>query len=164
MKGVIIYKSRYGSTKQYAEWLRDETGFDLYDVKQAPGDLSSYDIVVIGSSVFAGRLALAGWIKKQWPSLQGKTVLLLMTHIRDNEQETANVVPQRLPAEIVERIKVFPVGGRYSLQRMGVMDKTLIKMVSSMEKNPQVKRELLAERDEVKKENLRGLLEYISGM
>lgn len=40
MKGVIIYKSKYGSTRQYAEWICAETGFELFDVKQCPHNLS----------------------------------------------------------------------------------------------------------------------------
>ncbi len=27
MKGIIVYKSKYGATKKYAQWLREETGF-----------------------------------------------------------------------------------------------------------------------------------------
>lgn len=61
MKGVIIYKSKYGSTRQYAEWICAETGFDLFDVKQCPHNLSQYDLVVLGSNVIAGRLSLAGY-------------------------------------------------------------------------------------------------------
>lgn len=34
MKGIILYKSKYGSTKKYAEWLALETNFDVCDVKK----------------------------------------------------------------------------------------------------------------------------------
>ena len=27
MKGIIIYKSKYGATKKYAEWISEATGF-----------------------------------------------------------------------------------------------------------------------------------------
>ncbi len=29
MQGIIIYKSKYGSTRQYAEWVQSETGFEF---------------------------------------------------------------------------------------------------------------------------------------
>ena len=28
MKGIILYRSKYGATKRYADWLAQETGFD----------------------------------------------------------------------------------------------------------------------------------------
>lgn len=28
MNGIILYTSKYGSTKRYADWLAEETGFD----------------------------------------------------------------------------------------------------------------------------------------
>ena len=35
MNGMIIYKSKYGSTKKYAEWLSEETGFPCTPVEKA---------------------------------------------------------------------------------------------------------------------------------
>ena len=35
MKGIILYTSKYGSTKRYAEWLAEETGFDCVEAKKA---------------------------------------------------------------------------------------------------------------------------------
>ena len=29
MKGIILYKSKYGATKRYAQWLSEETGFEI---------------------------------------------------------------------------------------------------------------------------------------
>ncbi|HEX2951346.1 MAG TPA: flavodoxin domain-containing protein [Armatimonadota bacterium] len=161
MKGVIIYKSKYGSTRQYAEWLHGETGFDLFDVRQSPPDFQQYDTLIIGSSVFAGRLALANWIRQHWPSLCGKTVLVMMVNITADQNMVANFVPQSLPGEIADHLKVFPVGGRYSLQQMSFFDRTMIKMVASLEKRQEVKQELLAERDWVNKDNLQALLDEI---
>ena len=34
MKGIIIYKTKYGSTKKYADWLAEETDFDIIDVSK----------------------------------------------------------------------------------------------------------------------------------
>ncbi|MBQ2032468.1 MAG: flavodoxin, partial [Lachnospiraceae bacterium] len=39
MSGIILYKSKYGATKKYAEWIAERTGFaciktDEADVKK----------------------------------------------------------------------------------------------------------------------------------
>ena len=38
MKGIIIYKSKYGSTKKYAEWLKEATGFEMVEADKAKID------------------------------------------------------------------------------------------------------------------------------
>ena len=35
MDGVILYQSKYGSTKKYVQWLSEETGFPCNAIKQA---------------------------------------------------------------------------------------------------------------------------------
>ncbi|HEY3379119.1 MAG TPA: flavodoxin domain-containing protein [Armatimonadota bacterium] len=161
MPGVIIYQSKYGSTKEYASWLQAETGFDLYDVAHCPHDLTRYDLVVLGSRVVAGRFALAGWVRSHWPALRDKTVLLLLTNITADADKRAEIVPRSLPSAMAERLRVFPVGGRYQLARMSWFDRTMITMVASLEKRPAVKAELLTERDDVRKENLQEILAAI---
>ena len=32
MKGIILYTSKYGATKRYAQWLAEETGFDCLEI------------------------------------------------------------------------------------------------------------------------------------
>ena len=34
MNGVILYQSKYGATKRYAEWLSEETGFQCIEQKK----------------------------------------------------------------------------------------------------------------------------------
>ena len=33
-KGIILYQSKYGATKKYAEWLQDKTGYDCVETKK----------------------------------------------------------------------------------------------------------------------------------
>ena len=48
MKTLVIYKSKYGSTKQYAEWIAEELDCEAVDAKSVkPLDLEKYDIVPI---------------------------------------------------------------------------------------------------------------------
>ncbi len=32
-KGMILYQSKYGAARKYAGWLREETGFEIREVK-----------------------------------------------------------------------------------------------------------------------------------
>ena len=48
MKGIILYKSKYGATLKYAEWLSAETGFDVCSVEKAKvQDIEIYDVIIL---------------------------------------------------------------------------------------------------------------------
>ena len=54
---AIIYGSRYGSTAQTAEWIAEGMG-GVPEVMSAKdvGDLSYYDLIILGSGIYSGQL------------------------------------------------------------------------------------------------------------
>jgi len=55
MKSIVVYSSLCGNTKQYAEWISEETGADCISVDSASSEkLSQYDVVIFGSHVRFG--------------------------------------------------------------------------------------------------------------
>ena len=64
-KGIILYQSKYGATKKYAEWLTELTGFDLVETKKAKAsDLGGYDIIILGGGVYASGILGFSFLKK----------------------------------------------------------------------------------------------------
>ena len=46
MSGIILYKSKYGATKQYADWIAERTGFSCIKTDDADiKDVMKYDAV-----------------------------------------------------------------------------------------------------------------------
>lgn len=78
MKKLILYKTKYGSTKQYALWIKEEIGesdienLDDFDAKK----LDSFDVIIIGSSTYMGRVSAKGFLEKNWHLLKNKKVFL----------------------------------------------------------------------------------------
>ncbi len=59
MKGLVIYKGRYGATKQYATWIGQELGLAVASADRFPlKELPKYDYFIIGSSVYIGKLEI----------------------------------------------------------------------------------------------------------
>ena len=55
MKGLVIYKGKYGATKQYAMWIGQELQLSVASADRFPVDeLSKYDYFILGSSVYIG--------------------------------------------------------------------------------------------------------------
>ena len=77
MSGIILYKSKYGATKKYAEWIAERTGFaciktDEADVKK----LAEYDTIILGGGVYASGIAGLSFLKKNVDKLAGKKILV----------------------------------------------------------------------------------------
>ena len=52
MNGVILYQSKYGATKRYAEWLSEETGFQCIETKKADiNEIIAYDVILLGGGI-----------------------------------------------------------------------------------------------------------------
>ena len=50
MNILILYKTKYGSSEQYAKWIAEEVKADISDVESFDiNRLDSYDTIIIGS-------------------------------------------------------------------------------------------------------------------
>lgn len=60
MRLLVVYTSKTGFTKRYAQWLAEDLSGDCFPLEQAARvDFSGYDAVAFGSSVHAG--VCASW-------------------------------------------------------------------------------------------------------
>ena len=85
-KGIILYQSKYGSTKKYAQWLKEATGFEVMEVKKAKADtINGYDTVVMCGAVYASGIAGVSYLRKNKNMLAGKrtAVFLSLIHISE---------------------------------------------------------------------------------
>ena len=78
MNGIIVYKGKYGATRQYAQWLGHELNLPVYmpDELQKK-ELSLCDFMVIGTSVYIGKLQISQWLRSNLDVIRGKKVLYL---------------------------------------------------------------------------------------
>lgn len=75
MKNLIVYGSKYGSSRKYAERLSELTGIylaDYLDIK----DLKAYDNVIYLGGIYAGKVR---GLKKTARKLNDKTRLIVVT-------------------------------------------------------------------------------------
>ena len=64
-KGIILYRSKYGATAKYAEWLAEETCFDIMQTQEASVEkLRRYDTIVLGGGIYASGIAGIGFLRK----------------------------------------------------------------------------------------------------
>ncbi|HWV65705.1 flavodoxin domain-containing protein, partial [Chitinophaga sp.] len=65
MKGLIIYKGKYGATRQYALWLGDALGWPVVPAGlETTQQLLNAECIILGSSIYIGKLQLRKWVKE----------------------------------------------------------------------------------------------------
>lgn len=164
MKGIIIFKSKYGSTRQYAEWLQESTGYDLFEVGDEPDNLSSYDVVILACFVVAGSLTNKSWVVANWPKIQEKNIALMVTSAAGDIQTCEKALTGSLPAKMLEKIHLFALPGRYIVEKLTFFDGLLVKIGSSLVKDPVAKKGMLTSMDNVKREHLQEINNYLTSL
>ncbi len=166
MKSVITYKGRYGATKQYAEWLGKELNIPVSPVENLDEeDLGKLDAVIIGTSVYIGKLEAGKWMRKNVHVLKRKKVFLfIVSGTPPNEREKLmEYVSGGVPKDLLENCHVSFLHGRMIYKNLGWRDKFMLKMGARLvrAKDPAEATQMITDFDDVKKENLTGLIELI---
>lgn len=130
MKGIIVYKSKYGATKKYAEWLREETGFDMVEVSDAKvSALQEYDVLVFGGGIYASGLPVTGFLKKNIKALSGKKIIVFCDGASPYDENAFNTIKERVMTGELENIPFFYCRGAWNMEAMSFMDRNLCKML-----------------------------------
>lgn len=167
MNAIIIYKGRYGATRQYAEWLGEALQLPVADPKDIPAEkLRNYDLVILGSSVYIGKLELYGWMKQNSHILSGKKILLFIVCATPAHEveKLREIESKNVPDSLKAVCTVFFLHGRMVMRQLSWKDRLLLKMGARFEKDPEEKKHMLQDFDDVRKENLQALLERTGKM
>ena len=74
-KVAVVYAGKYGTTKQYGQWICEETGGALFAADQCSEKLlEDYDVIVFGGAVHAGRILGMDRLRKWYPKLCQKKI------------------------------------------------------------------------------------------
>ena len=163
MKGLIIYKSNYGSTKQYAEWIGEDTGFVLREAgKVKAADIRNSDTVIIGCPVFANKPLLAKWIRRKWNLLKDKKLALYTTSgAKADDPALQDGYMASFDPEIVKSMEYFPQGGKMVFSELSGMHRFFMNLGQKMEKDPEVRKAMASDKDHVDRSGLKKLLAYV---
>ena len=165
MKGFVIYKGKYGATKQYAMWIGQELRLSVASADRFPVDeLPNYDYFILGSSVYIGKLEIKDWLKKNFKALQNKKIFFFQVAASPIEQieKRESYNKASLPTAVLEKIQFFYLPGRMIMRNLSALDRFMLKMGAKLTKNPVEKKTMLTDFDHVKKENILPVIDAIS--
>ena len=157
MKGLVIYKGKYGATKQYAMWIGQELQLPVASADRFPIDeLPKYDYFILGSSVYIGKLEIKDWLKKNFDLLQNKKIFFFQVSASPPEQieKRESYNKASLPPSILKKIQFYYLPGRMIMRNLSAWDRFMLRMGARLAKDPLEKKAMLTDFDHVKKENV----------
>ncbi|SDY53497.1 Protoporphyrinogen IX oxidase, menaquinone-dependent (flavodoxin domain) [Proteiniborus ethanoligenes] len=156
MKTIIIYKSKTGFVKKYAEWIAKDLLADIYEVSKVNvNTLTKYDAVIYGGSLHAVGINGVKFITRNIDKLMGKRVVVFASGASpSSEKVIKEVITRNFTSDQQKHIKFFYLQGGFNYNKLSSFDKVLMTLLKWNIKNKKKKKKELTS-DEI------GMLEVL---
>ena len=173
MNTVVIYKSKYGSTKAYAQWIAQELGCCAIDAKNVKAeDLSGYDTIVYGGGLYAEVINGVTLITKNLDKLKGKRLVVYTTGLTPldcRDYYDKMVIEKNFKPHMYDKIKIYNFLGKMIIDELSIVHRTALKTlkkIMSGKENPTEMEKMLIDLCEQSgdfsdKEAIKDLVEYV---
>ena len=129
-KCIVLYQSKYGATKKYADWLKERLGCDILETKAASMErLAPYDTVVFGGGIYASGIAGISFLKKHYDRLNGKTIAVFAVGASPYDEKAVEELRQRNLKAPLYKVPLFYFRGAWQEEKMSFGDRTLCNML-----------------------------------
>lgn len=139
-KVAVLYKSKYGTAKQYAEWIAEETGGTLFAIPKVKlADLEDFDTIIIGGGIYASSIIGMTFLTKNFARLSGKKLIAFSVGASfDSKKTTDGIRKHNFTPEMQKTVRYFHLRGGLFYSKMGTLDRTGMKlMISMLKKKPE---------------------------
>ena len=142
MNAIVVYKTKYGSTKTYAEWIAEELSCEAVDVKDVDiQKLSEYDTIIYGGGLYAEIINGVYLITKNYEKLKDKKLIVYTTGITpaDCREYYDGEVMENNFKDGAGNIKIYNFLGKMILEELTPVHRAAIKSlkkIMSAKKNP----------------------------
>ncbi|MGE5606285.1 MAG: flavodoxin domain-containing protein [Bacteroidota bacterium] len=173
MKILVVYKSKSGFTKKYAEWISRQLEAEMREASKVTVEtLSDYDTVIYGGGLYAGGISGVKLITKNLERLKGKKIAVFATGASPAREEVINEVRNNnFTPEQQKRIRFFYLRGGFDFNKLTPFLKavmSLMKWSLKRKKNPnEDERGMLSAFDRpvdfTDEKNIKELISYVKG-
>lgn len=129
-KGIILYQSKYGATKKYADWVAEITGYDCIETKNVKAtQLKNYDVIILGGGVYASGIAGLHFLKKNIGSVSDKKIAVFAVGASPYDEKAILQIKEIHFKNGLSNIPLFYCRGAWDEEKMTFGDRTLCRML-----------------------------------
>lgn len=131
MKTVVIYKSKTGFAKKYAEWIAGELSADIFEGSKVTVEmLEDYEAVIYGGGLYAIGINGVKFVTKNLDKLKNKRIVVFATGVSPSRSSDIDKVrDSNFTAGQQEYIKFFYLRGGFNYSNLTVIDKVLMTLL-----------------------------------
>ena len=125
MSGIaVIYKSKYGFTKKYAELIAQKLDARLFQAAQIkPEQLADFDLIIYGGGLYAGSINGVSLVTKN----PCKSLIVFTVGLADPaETDFTEVIQRNFPQPLREKVKVFHLRGGVNRAELSLVHKGML--------------------------------------
>jgi len=135
-KTVVFYKSRYGVTKKYVQYLKEELSCDMMAIEDANVvSLAKYNAIVFGGGVYAGAIAGFSFIKKNFDKLKDKKLIVFAVGASEANEDTIEEIRKRHFTGDLSDIPFYYCRGAWDEELLSLPHKLLIRVIKRLVSN-----------------------------
>jgi len=134
-KIAVIYKSKYGNTKKYAEWIAQKSRAKLFSFKEANiGKLSTYGTIVYGGGLYASSINGVSLITRNFGALKDKNVVIFTVGLATTEDKEIfrPILEKHFTEEMRKKIQFFHLRGGIDYKRLSLLHKAMMAMLRAV--------------------------------
>ena len=176
MNTIVVYKSKTGFVKNYAEWIADELSADIFEVSKVNIDmLTTYDTIVYGGSLHAIGINGVKLITKNIDKLKDKKLVVFASGASpSSENVIKGVITNNFTSDQQKYIKFFYLRGGFNYNKLPTFDKVLMTLLKwKINSKKKQKKELMPDEigmlavlenpaDFTRRENIKEMVIYIN--
>jgi len=124
MNIVVIYSSKYGTTKQYAQWIAEALNAKLFERHKIKADqLNDFDIVIYGGGLYAGGISGVNLVTKN----PCKNLVIFTVGLAPPEStDYSGILEKNLTSEMIQNTKIFHLHGGIDYKKLGIVHKAMM--------------------------------------
>lgn len=128
---AVVYKTKYGSTKKYAEWIAKTLDADLFNVAVIHAmELQNYRTIILGGGLYASGILGSDFITKNYDLLKDKNIVVFTVGLANPKlTDYSNIIEKNFPPEIRKAVRIFHLRGAIDYKNINLKHKAMMSLL-----------------------------------
>ena len=124
---AFVYTTKYGHTKQYADWLKEDMDIDIIPIASFNAARAlAYKLVIFASGVYGDKIQIMDFIKKNSGGINLQRIMIAAVtwYTNDSEEAKAKLINDNFPDNMKNVVPLYVINSGIDKKKITVVEKT----------------------------------------
>ncbi len=125
-KIAVVYSTKFGHTKTYADWLKEDVDADVISVDSFnTTKMLAYKLIIFASGVYGDKLPIMDYIKKNLSSIPADKIMIMAVswYTNDSEEASKKLIDENFPEQYKSLVPIYVLNSGLDKKKVPVTDK-----------------------------------------